>query len=153
MTSELRPMKRQPAASKRQWCSVSLQALFGDGLFRSSTNRGRVVADVVIAGQIAAGDGKRLMQGSRKIKFVRFCRSVERDVAAVKHKIGTPGVDVFADPMKIIGQRRDAAGKMGVGNLGQAKFGHAMASGPVIRRPDVGMMKPGRSDGRVGVVR
>jgi hypothetical protein len=28
--------------------------------------------------------------------------------------------------MKIVGQRRQAAGKMGVGNLGQAKFGHAM---------------------------
>jgi hypothetical protein len=28
--------------------------------------------------------------------------------------------------MKVIGQFRQAAGKMGVGNLGQAKFGHAI---------------------------
>jgi hypothetical protein len=27
--------------------------------------------------------------------------------------------------MKLLGQRRQAAGKMGVGNLDQAKFGHA----------------------------
>jgi hypothetical protein len=28
--------------------------------------------------------------------------------------------------MKIVGQFRQAAGEMGVGNLGQAKFGHAI---------------------------
>jgi hypothetical protein len=33
---------------------------------------------------------------------------------------------VFADAVKILGQRCQAAGEVGVGNLGQAKFGHAL---------------------------
>jgi hypothetical protein len=43
--------------------------------------------------------------------------------------------------MKVVDQRRHAAGKMGVGNLDQAKFGHSSSSDAIICRPDVGMMK------------
>jgi hypothetical protein len=65
------------------------------------------------------------MQLAGKFEIVATGRPVESKIAAVDDEIGTPGVDVFADPMKILGQGRQAAGKVGVGNLDQAKFGHA----------------------------
>jgi hypothetical protein len=43
--------------------------------------------------------------------------------------------------MKVVGQFLMAAGKMGVGNLGQAKFGHAIfLSVAIIDFVGVGMM-------------
>src|SRR4029077_8419768 len=85
----------------------------------------RVITDIMIAGQITAGDGKGGMQLTGKFEIVATGWPVESKIAAVDDEIGTPGVDVFADPMKVLGQGRQAAGKVGVGNLDQAKFGHA----------------------------
>ena len=56
MTSELRPIKHQPAASKRQRSSPkqarkALHALLGDGLRRHRTEFSRIVADIMIAGE------------------------------------------------------------------------------------------------------
>src|ERR1039458_771540 len=60
-----------------------------------------------------------------KFEIVPICRAIEGEVAAIDDEIGAPGIDVFAHPMKVVGQLRQPAGKMGIGNLGQAKFGHA----------------------------
>jgi hypothetical protein len=44
--------------------------------------------------------------------------------------------------MEIAGQAGVTAGQMGVGNLGQAKFGHALFLPPAsLSRPQVGTMK------------
>jgi hypothetical protein len=91
---------------------------------RRRTDLGRIVADIMIAGQIAAGDGEGCVQCFGEFEIVAIARAIEGEVAAVDHEIGAVGVDIFADPVKIFGQRGQAAGKMGIGNLGQAKFGH-----------------------------
>jgi hypothetical protein len=79
----------------------------------------------VIAGQIAAGDGEGCVQRLGEFQIVAAGRPVESDVAAVDDEIRAACVDVFADPLEIVGQAGQAAGKMAIGNLGQAKFGHA----------------------------
>jgi hypothetical protein len=48
-------------------------------------------------------------------------RTVEGEVAAVDDEVGPSRIDVFADAMKVVGERRQAAGKVGVGNLDQPK--------------------------------
>ena len=106
-------------------CEIILPLLLGRRLLRHGTDRRRVVADVVIAGQMTAGHGQRIVQLFRKFQVVGAGRRVEREVAAVDDKIGTRRVDVPADPMKIVGELLQAAGEVGIGNLRQAKFGHA----------------------------
>jgi hypothetical protein len=87
----------------------------------------------VIAGQIAAGRRKGGVQLAGKRKIVRIARRTEGKIARVDDEIGTPRVDMFADPMKIVGQLLMAAGEVSIGNLGQAKFGHAtLRPGPII---------------------
>ncbi len=103
----------------------NLPVLFGGRLRRSRADRRRVVADVMIAGQVTTGDRKRIVQRSGEFEIVAAGRSIEGEIAAVDDEIGAPGVDIFAHPMKVVGQFLMAAGKMGVGNLGEAKFGHA----------------------------
>src|ERR1700681_537811 len=61
-----------------------------------------------------------------RIEIVAIGRAIEGEVAAVDDEIGASAVDIFAQAMKIVGQPGQAAGEMGVGNLGQAKLGHAM---------------------------
>jgi hypothetical protein len=80
----------------------------------------------VIAGQIAAGHRQRRVQRSGEFEIVGAGRGVEGEVAAVDDEIGSSGVDIFAQAMEIAGQAGQAAGQMGVGNLGQAKFGQAV---------------------------
>jgi len=103
-----------------------LPVAFGGRLRRSRTDRRRVVADVMIAGQVTAGDGKRIVQRSGEFEVVPVGRSIECEIAAVDDEIGALGVDIFAHPMKVVGQFLMSAGKMGVGNLSQAKFRHAI---------------------------
>src|SRR5260370_6188813 len=103
-----------------------LPVRFGGQLRRSRADLRRVVADIVIARQVTAGNRQRVVQLTGKSEIVGTGRAVEGDVAAVDDEIGAAGVDVFAYPIKVVGQFREAARKMGVGNLGQAKFGHAI---------------------------
>jgi hypothetical protein len=79
----------------------------------------------VIAGQIAAVDGQGAVQRVSEFQIVAAGRSVEGEVAAVDDKIRARRIDVIADAMKIISQRRETAGEVGIGNLGESKFGHA----------------------------
>ncbi len=103
----------------------------------------------MIAGQITAGDRKAGVQLSGEFEIAAAGRAVPADIAAVDDEIGAAGVDVFAHPVKIIGQRLMAAGKMGVGNLDQAKFGHAkIPSGPLRGDEDENPPPPG---GHLGV--
>ena len=74
------------------------------------TDRGRVVADIVIAGQIAARDRKRFVQRFGEFEVVRTGRRIERHVAAVDDEIGPLGIDMFAEPVEILGQRGDGGG-------------------------------------------
>ena len=102
-----------------------LPVLFRRRLWRRRADRRRIIADVMIAGQIAATDGQGAVQRVGKFEIVAIGRCVEGEVAAVDDKIGARRIDVVADTMKIIGQRLETAGEVGVGNLGQAIFGHA----------------------------
>jgi hypothetical protein len=46
---------------------------------------------------------------------------------------------MFTDPLEIIGQALEAAGEVGVGNLGQAKFAHAaFLQGPTMAGRPIG---------------
>ena len=123
-------MKHQPGrleapAVLAEGRDEGLPALFGGKLRRRRADRGRIVADVVIARHIAAGHRQRRVQRSREFEIVGAGRGVEGKVAAVDDEIGPPDVDIFAQAMEIAGQSRQSAGQMGIGNLGQAKFGHA----------------------------
>ena len=100
--------------------------MFRDRLRRRRTNLRGVVTDVLIAGQVTAGDGKCIVQRFGEFEIVATGWSIEGEIAAVDDEIGARRVDVFAQPVKVVGQFLMAAGKMGVGNLGQAKFGHAI---------------------------
>jgi hypothetical protein len=129
MISELRPIKHQPAASKHQRSSPKMERK----ICRSGSLTGWDGGDVVIAGQITAGSGKRVMQRFGEFEIIAIGRDIEGDVAGVDDEIGALGIDVFADPIEVGGQGRQAAAKMRVGNLDQAKFGHAIFS----RRDDI----------------
>ena len=132
----------EPPAVLAEGGDEGLPALFGGELRRGRAERGRIVADVVIAGQIAAGHRQRRVEGSREFEIVGAGRGVEGEVAAVDHEIGALRVDIFTEAMEIAGQAGETAGQMGVGNLGQAKFGHALFLPPAsISRPHVGTMK------------
>jgi hypothetical protein len=57
---------------------------------------------------------------------------------------------MFADAMKVFRELCKAAGEVGVGNLGQAKFGHALfLSTRIIHWPEVVMMKLGKIEFRL----
>jgi len=101
-----------------------LAVLFGDGLLRARAGLGRIVADIVIAGQIATGDGQGLVQRTGKFEIVGPGRAVEGDVAGVDDEVGACRVDMIDQSHKIVDEQRQAAGQMGVGNLREAKFGH-----------------------------
>ena len=102
-------------------------------LWRHRADRGRVVADVVIAGQVTAGNRQRVVQRLGEGEIVRTGRGIEGEIAAVDDEIGTRRVDLLADAIKIFGERWQAAGEVGVGNLAQAKLVHAIfLSAPII---------------------
>src|SRR4029077_19658021 len=105
--------------------SERLPCLLGDGLRRSGADLGRVVANVVIAGQVTARDGQGIVQGPCKFQVVRLRWAVEGDIAAVDDEVGAGRVDIFADLLEIRDEWGQAAGEMGVGNLGQPEFAHA----------------------------
>jgi hypothetical protein len=98
-------------------------------------DRGRIVADVVIAGQIEAVDGKRCMQRFCEFEIVAAGRRVEGEVAGVDDKVRPRRVDMLAHAMEILGERRIAAGEVGIGNLRQSKFAHAAF---LFRRDHIG---------------
>ena len=60
-----------------------------------------------------------------EFEIVAMFKAVKAEIAAVDDEIGARGVDVFADPTEVLGQSRVAAAEVGIGNLGQAKYGHA----------------------------
>jgi len=65
------------------------------------------------------------VQCSGKLKVVGTGRSIECEVTAVDHEIGTGRIDMSAHPLEIVGQTGQPTAKMRIGNLGEAKFGHA----------------------------
>ena len=65
------------------------------------------------------------MQRSGKVKVIGTGRSIECEITAVDHEIRAGRIDVSAHPLEIVGQTRQSTAKMGIGNLGEAKFGHA----------------------------
>jgi hypothetical protein len=50
----------------------------------------------MIAGQIAAGDGQRIVQRLGEIEIAGTGQAVEGDVAAVDDEVGTARIDIFA---------------------------------------------------------
>ena len=116
ITSELRPMKRQPAASNDQWSSPMMsrncwRCCFRDRRLRRRPDRGRIVADVVIAGNVAAGDGQGVVQALGEFDIVAARRPVEGDVAGVDDEVGPVSVDVLADAIESWRSGRESAGR------------------------------------------
>ncbi|MGC0395996.1 hypothetical protein ABIF91_008382 [Bradyrhizobium sp. USDA 241] len=93
-----------------------------DRRLRRRPDRGRIVADVVIAGQVAAGDGQGVMQAFREFGVVAAGRPVERDVAGVDDEIGPAGVDVLADAVEVGDQARESAGRDGCRKSGSGEI-------------------------------
>ena len=81
-------------------------------LWRRRANLGRVVAEVVIAGQIAALHGKRVVLRLGECEIVGKFKSVKPEIAGVDHEVGARGVDMLADAMEILAERRITAAEM-----------------------------------------
>lgn len=111
---------------------------FGDRRGGRGPDRGGIIADVVIARQVTAGDGQRVVQALGEFDIVAAGRPVERDVAGVDDEIRSINVDMFADALEVGDQVGKAPAEMGVGNLRQAKFGHGISIPVVARRNDDG---------------
>ena len=90
-------------------------------LLRRRADRGRVIADVVIPGQMPARHLQRIVQLFREDEIVAAGRRVEGEVAAVDDEVGPCRIDMRGDAVKIVGELWQAAGEMGVRNLRQAK--------------------------------
>ena len=114
-----------------------LAVFLGGRMCRRSADRGRIVSDIVIAGQVDAVDRKRRMQLLGEFEIVAVGRRVEGDIAGVDDEVGARRVDVLADALEIPGELLIAAGEVGIGNLGQTKFAHA------IFLPAGSYMRPG----------
>ena len=80
--------------------TIRLQVLLGDGLRRRGADLRRIVTDVVIAGQITAGNRKRVMQRFGEFEIVAIGRTVEGEIAGIDDEIGALGIDGFADPIE-----------------------------------------------------
>jgi hypothetical protein len=80
----------------------------------------------MIAGEIPAGNWQLGVQRAGEFEIVALGRAVEGEIATVDDEIRTRRVDIFADAMKVVGELLQAPGKVGVGNLGQAKLAHAI---------------------------
>ena len=127
MISELRPMKRQPAASNCQRSSPNTETKASQAFSVVGRDGGLptavgIVADVVIAGQIAAVHRQRRVQLLCVFEIVAVGRAVPADVAAVDDEIGTVGGDVFADAVKIIGQQAAGGGRGGCRKSGSGEI-------------------------------
>lgn len=81
---------------------------FRDRRLRRRADRGRIVANVVIAGDVAAGDGQGIVQALGEFDIVAAGRPVERDVAGVDNEIGPIGVDMLAERLEVGDQAREA---------------------------------------------
>lgn len=77
---------------------------------------GRIISDIVIAGQIDAVDRKGCMQLLGEFEIVAVGRRVEGDIAGADDEVGSRRVDVLADALEISGEFLIAAGEVGVGN-------------------------------------
>jgi hypothetical protein len=78
----------------------------------------------VIAGQVDAIDRETAVQRLGEFEIVAAGRSVEGEIAGVDNEVRARRVDMFAEALKILDKRCQAAGEMGIGNLGQAEFAH-----------------------------
>jgi len=114
----------EPPAVVAEGRDEALAVFFVHDLRRDRAELGRIVADIVIAGQVAAGHRQRLMQRLGEGEVVGRGRPVEGEVAAIDHEIGPGRVDMVPDRIEIRGELGQAAGEMGVGDLGQAELGH-----------------------------
>ena len=74
---------------------------------------------------MAAGNGQGVVQRLREDEIVAAGRRIEGKIAAVDDEVRPSRVDVIADAMEIIGQLLQAAGEVGIGNLGDTKLAHA----------------------------
>src|ERR1700736_6006731 len=72
----------EPPAVFAENVNESLPVRFRDRLRRGRTDRGRIVADVMIAGQITAGDRKAGVQLSGEFEIAAAGRAVPADNAA-----------------------------------------------------------------------
>jgi len=76
---------------------------------RRRPDRGRIVADVVIAGQVAAGDGQGVVQALGECDVVAAGGAIEGDVAGIDDEIGPVSVEMVADRLEMAirpGKRR-----------------------------------------------
>ena len=78
---------------------------------------------MLIAG--AGNTGCGFVQRSGEFEVVPVGQSIECEIAAVDDEISALGA-IYCHPVKVVGQFLMSAGKMGVGNLSQAKFRHAI---------------------------
>src|SRR5580765_5322940 len=85
-----------------------LAVLFLNRRLGRRPDRGRIVADVVIAGEVAAGDGKGGVPALGEFDIVATCRPVEGDVAGVDDEVGPISVDVLADAIEVGDQAGEA---------------------------------------------
>ena len=74
---------------------------FADRRLWGRPDRGRIIADVVIAGKVAARDGQRVVQAFCKDDVIAAGRPVEGDVAAIDDEVGPVSVDVLANAMEV----------------------------------------------------
>lgn len=86
---------------------------FRDRRLRHRADRSRIVADVVIAGEVTAGDGQGVVQVFCEDDIVAAGRPVEGDVAGVDDEIGPVAVDMLADRLEVGDQAGKSAGRDG----------------------------------------
>ena len=108
----------------------------------ASADRGRIVADIVIAGQVEAGDRKCRHAAPWQIRDRRGLVGASKAISPVLttrsgRVASMRSLTRWKFPVRFL----IAAGEVGVGNLGQAKFAHALflPAGSYMR-PGVGIM-------------
>jgi hypothetical protein len=113
-------------------------------LRRRGTDLRRIVADVVIAGQIAAGNRQRIMQRFGEFEIGGAVWAVKADVAGVDDKIRPLPIDIFRAPdrnwrsMSEDGAQ-DAYRKFASGEIRAC----TIPPGAIISSPEVGIVKLG----------
>src|SRR5262245_53147678 len=78
--------------------------LLAGGMRGSRADRGRVVADVVIARQVAAVHRQGSVQFLPIFKIAAAGRTIPRHIAAIDDEVGPGGGDVLTDALEIVGQ-------------------------------------------------
>ena len=87
-----------------------------------SADRGRIISDIVIAGQVDAVDRKCRMQLLGKFEIVAVGRRVEGDIAGVDDEVGARRVDALADALEIPGEVLDSGGRGGCRKSGSGEI-------------------------------